>query len=283
MAITLALISAALFALGTVLEERALLALAHRRVWLVGMAVDGLAVLAQAGALDAGQLSVVQPLLSSSLVFALPLAAALEGRRVGRTPMLAALVVTGGLGMFLLLADPAGGRTDVATTTWLIAFAACGVIAAALALGGRRGSPTRRAALLGAAGGVLLGLAAALLKATVARLGDAGVVATLGSGVFWALVVVGAAATALVQASLRHGRLGPAIATQLALDPITAMALGTAAFGERIHEHAAGAIGACAGVAIMLAGIVWLALAEDQPPSRLTMGENSLALAQTHW
>jgi drug/metabolite transporter (DMT)-like permease len=276
--VILALVAALLFAVGTVLQERVakessaqdagsasfLLRLARRPVWLAGVAADGLGFVAQAAALAVGRLVVVQPLLSVSLVFALPLGAALEGRRVGRRQMLAAVAVTGGLAVFLLLANPSGGRDDASLRAWAIAFALCAVMCAAGWVLARGAGAVRRAVLLGSATGVLFGLSAALTKATVERL-DGGLVHLLADWHLPALVVVGYASMALAQASLQSGALGPAVATQMALDPVTSLLLGTLAFGERLHETAAGTVGALAGVALMVSGIAVLATADEAP------------------
>jgi drug/metabolite transporter (DMT)-like permease len=278
LAVALALGAALLFALGTVLQQRVaaaepqdggsaplLLRLARRPLWLAGVGADGLGFVAQAAALGAGRLSVVQPLLAASLVFALPLAAALEHRRVGRRRMLAAVAVTGGLGLFLVLADPSGGHDDASPVVWSIAGAACAAAALAGWALARHAAPVARAALLGAATGVLFGLSAALTKATVERL-DGGVLHVALDWHVWALVAVGYASMALAQASLQAGPLGPAVATQMALDPIASLLLGTLAFGERLHADAAGTAGALAGIALMVAGIAALATAHAPWP-----------------
>ena len=86
MDIVLALLAAMLFAFGTVLQQKAgleapqeggsaglLLRMVRRPVWLAGIVADALGFIAQAAALGIGRLAVVQPLLDSSVVFALPL------------------------------------------------------------------------------------------------------------------------------------------------------------------------------------------------------------------
>jgi drug/metabolite transporter (DMT)-like permease len=275
--VALALVAALLFAVGTVLQARVarestaadaesasfLLRLARRPLWVAGVAADALGFVCQAAALAVGRLVVVQPLLSTSLVFALPLGAALDHRRVGRRQMAAAAAVTGGLALFLLLADPSGGTDDASGIAWAVAFVCCGAVCAAAWVLARGASPVRRAVLLGSATGVLFGLSAALTKATVERLDD-GLLNVLLDWHVYALVVVGYASMALAQASLQAGALGPAVATQMALDPVTSLLLGTLAFGEKLHEDALGTVGALAGVALMIGGIAVLALAD--PP-----------------
>jgi drug/metabolite transporter (DMT)-like permease len=277
MDVVLALAAALCFSLGTVLqgqvaatasEEEArragfLLRLARRPRWLAGIAADALGFVAQASALAIGRLVVVQPLLATSVVFSLPLGAKLGGRRVARRDMLAALAVTAGLGVFLVVADPSGGREDATAAAWIVSFAATGVICAALALAARGRPPARRAGLIGAAAGILFGLSAALTKATVERV-DEGVLEVLLDWHLYALIVVGYASMSLSQSSLQTGALAPSVATQMSLDPIVSLLLGIFAFDETVHEDAAGLIAALAAFAVMIVGIVTLAAAEQE-------------------
>ena len=280
--ILLALAAAFLFAVGTVLQQHVaatassedarsasfLLRLARQPVWLAGLAADGAGFVCQAAALGLGRIVVVQPLLASTLIFALPLGAWLEHRRIGRRELLAALAVFAGLVLFLFIANPSGGHDDATTRAWLIAFAICGLLSAAAFALAHGAPPLRRAVLLGSAAGVLFGLSAALTKAVVEQLGD-GLVPLVLDWHLWALIVVGYAGMALAEASLQAGRLAPAVATQMAFDPITSLLLGTLAFGEQIHATALGTCGALLGIVLMLAGIVVLATARDHGSSAI--------------
>lgn len=275
----LAVAAAVLFALGTVLQQRVaaaasgadamragfLVRLARQPRWLAGIAADAAGFACQAAALGLGRIVVVQPLLATSVVFALPLGAWLGGQRVGRREWAAALVVTAGLAAFLVVGDPSGGRDDATVEAWLIAGALIGAASAALVLAAAGRPPALRAALLGTATGLLFGLSAALTKATVERLDD-GVLAVAGDWHVYALVAVGYASMALAQASLQTGALAPAVATQSVLDPVASLLLGTLAFGERLHESAAGVVASLVALAVMLGGLVVLAAAR-QPSS----------------
>jgi drug/metabolite transporter (DMT)-like permease len=250
-AIPLAFFAALLFALGSALQRRG-----GRVVWLLGMGADAAGYLGQAAALAVGRLAVVQPLLASSLIFALPLGAAFDRRRVTRGELLAALAVAGGLALFLIGAQPSGGGEDASTGAWLIAFATCG----AVCLLCRRG-----AVRLGAATGVLFGLSAALTKATVERLDD-GIVHALLDWHVLALALVGALSVVLAQASLRAGSLGTAVAAQMSFDAITSLLIGIFAFGERVHASDLTGAFALAGVTLALGGIAALAADRAQVP-----------------
>jgi drug/metabolite transporter (DMT)-like permease len=282
MSAALALVAALLFALGTVLQERVassqageqalragfLARLARRPLWLAGVAADAAGFACQAAALGLGRIVIVQPLLATSLVFALPLGAWLARRRVGRREWMAAATVTVALAVFLIVGDPSGGRDDATAAGWLVSGAVAAALCAVLVRAAVGRSPGARATLLGAAAGVLFGLSAALTKATVERLDD-GLLDVLADWHVYALVVVGYASMALSQASLQAGVLAPAVATQMALDPCTSLVLGMAAFDERLHDTAAGVAGSLAAVAMMLAGLVALATPQraGRPPA----------------
>jgi drug/metabolite transporter (DMT)-like permease len=281
----LALGAALLFAFGTVLQQRVavaatgaeamragfLLRLARQPLWLAGIAVDAAGFVCQAAALGLGRIVVVQPVLASSVVFALPLGVCLTGQRVGRKEWLAAAVVMAGLAAFLVIGDPTGGRADANATGWIVAGAAIGAAATALVLAARQRSAGARAALLGTATGLLFGLSAALTKATVERL-DEGVVAILADWHVYGLLAVGYTSMTLSQASLQTGRLAPAVATQMVLDPVTSVLIGTLAFGERLHETGAGVAISVAVLAAMLVGLVVLAMAQEGRPAPAAAG-----------
>ncbi len=273
MAIALALAAALLFSLGTVLQQQVaataseaeargagfLLRLARQPRWLAGIAADGLGFVAQAAALAVGRIVVVQPLLATSVVFALPLGARLEHKRVSRPEVGAALAVTLGLGAFLVLADPSGGVDDPTAAAWIACFAVAALLCGALTIAARGRPPVHRAALLGTAAGILFALSAALTKSTVEQL-DEGVLALLEDWHLYALIVVGYVSMTLSQASLQAGALAPAVATQMALDPVASLFIGTLAFDETIHVDTGALLAALAAFAVMIAGIAFLAL-----------------------
>lgn len=68
-----------------------------RPQWLLGTTLAAVGLGLHVLALDLGQLAVVQPLLVTSLLFALPAAAVLDRRRVSRTELFWASLTLGGL------------------------------------------------------------------------------------------------------------------------------------------------------------------------------------------
>jgi drug/metabolite transporter (DMT)-like permease len=276
-AVALGLLAALLFALAVVLQQRVaaradaeaaaepgfLLQLARQPIWVLGVAVDALGYVCQAIALAIGKLVVVQPLLAASMVFALPLGALLSDQRVGRREVLGALAVTGGLTIFMIVSNPAGGRDDASVGGWLVAGGIIAGACAALVMAARGRRPALRAALLGSAAGFALALAAALTKATTDRL-DEGLWEVVADWHVYALLVVGYLSLALSQASLQTGVLAPAMATTMSFNPLVSLALGTLLLGEQLHESAAGVVASLLAFAVVVAGITVLAAGDGE-------------------
>lgn len=279
MDIALALAAALFFALGTVLQQKAgleepsegsssslLLRMARRPVWLAGIAADAFGFVAQAAALGIGRLAVVQPLLVSSLVFALPLGARLTGQRVRRLDVGAALLVVLALVAFLTVANPSGGRDDAPVGEWLIAGGACVFVCVPLVLLGKRGPAPRRAAMLGVATGILFALSAALTKAVVDEL-DNGLLDVITGWHLYALIVVGYASMTLNQLALNTGALAPAVATSMAFDPITSVVLGVTVLHESLDASALAVAATLLSLAAAVAGMAILARSQSQSQS----------------
>lgn len=273
MEIVLALCSAALFALGTVLQQRAGLAgeqaggsgllvrMARHPVWLAGIACDALGFVAQAAALGAGRLAVVQPLLVTSIVFALPLGAWLSHQRLHRRDVAAGGAVVLALVLFLTLATPSGGHQQAPLHRWLIAGAACALVCAPLALLARHGPAPRRAALWGCAAGILFALSAALTKSVVDEL-HRGPVAVLESWPPYALAAVGYVSMTFNQLALNTGALAATIATSTALDPIASVALGLGLFGESLPSSPLTVVATLAAIVCAVGALIVLARAQ---------------------
>jgi drug/metabolite transporter (DMT)-like permease len=272
--VVLALISALLFALGTVLQQKAgmdvpassasaglLVRMARQPWWLAGIACDVVGFIAQAAALRLGQLAVVQPLLILSVVFALPLGARLSDQRAGRRETAAAALVVAALIGFLVIANPSGGRGEVSFSAWVVAGVACAAVCVPLSLLGRRGPAPRRAALLGAAAGVFFALSAALTKSVVDEL-HLGAVHLIASWQPYALAGVGYVSMTLNQLALNTRALAATIASSTALDPMVSVALGLVLFDERLPASGLQAAGAFVALAVALLGVAVLAGAE---------------------
>ena len=271
MDIVLALVAALLFGVGTVLQQRAamqvpdeeamkaglLVRLAKQPIWLAGIAADALGFVGQAVALAIGRIVVVQPLLATAVVFALPLGARLDKRRLTRREIVGAAAVVGGVASFVVVANPTGGVDNPELSVWIVSGAVCLALTGLLVVLARGRPPGLKASLLGSAAGILFALSAVLTKAVADQLGD-GILDIFTHWQVYALVAVGWVSMTLSSAALQTGALAPAAATQMSLDPVVSVALGVFAFDESLHDSFVGGAVALLGFALMIAGLVVL-------------------------
>ena len=210
-----------------------------RPSWLIGLGLAGVGLGLHAIALSGGKLAVVQPLLVSGVLFALPASLVLEGRKPSARQQgwAAALVI--GLATFLLTARPTAGASRIHGVA-LAATTAIGLAAMAVITSGTLLVPRYRPVLLAVAAGLGYGVAAALLKQTTA-LAASGAAVLVGSWPLYALVGVGTIAIGLNQVAYRAGPLTASLPALTITDPATSIVIGALAFHEDV-AHSGGAI-----------------------------------------
>jgi len=276
-AAVLAIVAAVAFALAATLWQRASLALGIEPgeagglirllgsgVWLLGLAAQTVGVVLQAGALDRGRVAIIQPLLVTTIVWAMPLGYFLTGQTITSTHVLGAAVVVAGLAAFALYGDPAGGNDNAAASTWLAAFLVLGAICGALMLFAGRVGSVGKAAVIGAVAGILYGIAATLMKPVVEALHAVGVSGVLESWEVWVMAGAGLIGFLLQQASLATGALVASVATVSVANPVVSVLLGALVLEERLDRtppwHAVVAVGA---LAVALFGAILIASASE--------------------
>ena len=259
-------------------DVRLLVRLARQPAWLLGIAamIGGFAF--QITALRFGDLALVQPILAAELLFVFGYLAIAGTRRVTGRDLLAAAAMSAGIGVFLRLAAPSGGRLHAPGSFWLLAgLVTAGVVVAALAvasgLGRRPGaSRGRRAAVLGAATGISWGFMAAVIKELSAHLGG-GPGAVFSTWSLYVLIAAGAVTMLLASHALAAGPLAASQPGFTILDPLAASLLGVFLFGEHIRTDAAALAGEALALAVVIAGAAALSRSsliagENAPPSR---------------
>jgi drug/metabolite transporter (DMT)-like permease len=235
--------------------------LARRPIWLLGVGSMILGFIFQLTALRYGALALVQPILALELLFVFAYMAAIRPRgvRVRRRDWLATVAMSAGIGLFLGLASPSGGRTHAPGISWLLAgLATLGVVFLALAMAAGLGhgpgvSRARRAAILGSATGIAWGFVAAVIKELSSHLGG-GIGPVLSTWSFYVLIVVGAATMLLASHALAAGPLAASQPGFTILDPFSASLLGVFLFRERIRTGPLDLTFEALALAILFAG-----------------------------
>ena len=239
-------------------------------LWLLGWiaAVGGFAF--QAVALHYGQLSVVQPILVTELVFVLVLRRVWIRQDVARAAWTAVLVVCGALAVFLAVAEPTGGHPTPETAEWLSALLAFGGAIALLAVLGRRGSPTRRTALFAVAAALAWALMATFLKTATETLTTSGIGGMLTRWPVYALAAAAVTGTLLEQAALHVGPLSVSQPLLVIINPLASIVLSIWLFDERFTDSPAKISLAVVAMAVLAAGVIALSRTapKDLTPSR---------------
>jgi drug/metabolite transporter (DMT)-like permease len=217
---------------------RLVVRLAHRPLWLAGLAADGAAYVLQALALGVGELLVVQPVLTSGILFALPAGAWWAGRRLGRADFAWACILAGGLTAFLLLAGTDGGQDFASGEAWLVCAAVTTPVLVACLFAGARSTGTRRAVLFAFTTGVLFGITAALTKAAVVLIDHHGFGA-FGHWEPYALAVLGALGFVVNQRAFQAGSLTASLPTLTVVEPIVAAVIGVTMLHETVPTDGA--------------------------------------------
>ncbi len=288
----LAVLAAASFALGSVLQQkgtleapageddpRFLVQILHRPVWLAGGAMQVLGWVLQAAALDRGSLVVVQSLTALSLVLALPLGARLTDQDVTPRVWLGALAMFLGVVVFLSLGAPQSGTDSPPAAAWVSAGVTALLAVAVLAGLGRRHPAAPRALLFGSAAGVCFALQAAVTKVFVPLVGE-GVHAMVTSWTIYALIASAMVGFVLQQSALKTGVLAPAMASSNAVTLFASVVFGVTVFGEALSKGDGRTAPALVGLGLTLLGMVLLAGARpptSSPPPATPQGEASAA------
>ncbi|HEX2213309.1 MAG TPA: DMT family transporter [Mycobacterium sp.] len=238
------------------------LQLLRDRRWWLGSVVSAVGFALQAAALGFGSVLLVQALLVTSLLFALPIHARISRRRVTRWEWTWAALLAASVGLIVTVGNPTAGHARASLDTWTAVIAVLGpaLVLCVIGAGIWKGRPAA-AVLLALVSGALWGVFAVLTKGVVDRIDDGLWVLLRTPELYvWALVAV--AGTAWQQASFRAGSLTASLPTMTVTEPVVASALGVVVLGEALRPGEAGWLTLIAAVAVMVVATAALARGE---------------------
>ncbi len=287
LAILLALTAAFLFAVSNVVEQRVaaqapmeeslrprlLVRLFRHPAWQGGFVADVGGYGAQAAALAFGALLLVAPLIACGLLFSLLLEARLARTRLPTADLVAAALLCGGVGLFLGIGDPSGGRAVVAATRWAPVAIVGAAIIGLCAVGRRRARGPARAMLFGLAAGLTFGINSAVTKTVVHVIADDGVLHVFTRWELYALAVLSLGGLLIVQSAFQAGSLKSALPALEVSEPVVATIIGAAILDEHLHaDTLVDRVLIAVSITAMLYGTLALARSEGergQPADRV--------------
>ncbi|MFF0609779.1 DMT family transporter [Nocardia tengchongensis] len=274
-AVVCAFIGAVLFAVSAVAQQRAaadvpegdalVAKLIRNPRWLAGLIGDAGGFAFQVAALALGSVLVVQPILVTALVFALPLAAHYSGRRVTTVMWLQAAALSIALACFLVVGEPTEGVTAAPWDRWVLPLGlVAGVVVASIVVATTVRVPTLQALLLGTAAGLLFGISAAL-TANVTKLFADSITAGLTSWELYVLAACGILGLYVQQRGYQVGPLSASLPAFTVAEPLGAAFLGMTVLDERLRSGPLGTAFVAASVVVMCVAAVRLSRAQAAP------------------
>jgi hypothetical protein len=228
--------------------------------WIVGQLLALTSFFLHAWALRVGHLIVVQPIVVSGIVLAIPARHALSRRRPSWSELATVALTAAGLAVFLVAVHPSGMSPSGPARGEVTACVICVAAALAAARWAWRRSGVGRAAGYGVSAGILFGLTAGLVKLATATIpmhsgGAVAASALLHAWPTWLVPIVGGTGVVLNQMAHRNGPLSASMLLLNIVDVLVAVTFGLAVLGEVPAHRVLDVAGQLAGLALMVMGL----------------------------
>ncbi|MFE0461392.1 DMT family transporter [Kitasatospora sp. NPDC058965] len=238
------------------LRWRLLLDLLRMPEWLGGIGIMIVGLGLSALALSLGEVSLVEPLLTSNLVFAMALASLISRQRLGRSGWGGVLLLGLGVTAFILAGDPQGGRAVAGQLRhWLVLGIVAGLALLLVSLA-RRLPLFEEATILALAAGLLYGLQDALTRASASHATSAGAFSLLHRWEPYTVVALGVFGLLLMQSAFEAAPLRMSLPALTAAQPLAGIACAVGFLGDRLRVTPSALAWESAGLMAMVLGVV---------------------------
>lgn len=233
-------------------------AVLRRKVWFIGLGLTTASFLLQAIALAFGNLSTVQPVMVTEIVFLVLILGAWFHQRLGWREWVGTIGTAVGLGVFLGLSYSHHGSGQPDFDDWVLLLATAGAAVALTLIAARRGPRSFRAAAYGASAGIVFALTATFIK-TVADEWQHGPAYVFSHPAAYAVAASGLFGLVISQHALQAGPVAASQAALLIVNPLSSIVIGIWLFSD--HVHATGARAVLEGVflGVMFSSLLVLA------------------------
>ncbi|MEU6092329.1 DMT family transporter [Streptomyces sp. NPDC047085] len=247
------------------LSFRLLLDLMRVPRWLGGIALMVTGMALGAVALGKGEISLVEPLLATNLLFALALSRHQTKQPLGRQGWAGLALLAGGVSAFILAGEPrAGSAVTDPLRHWLIIGAMLGA-ALLLAAYAKRSRLSWGPVLLATAAGLLYGVQDALTRVSSTRFAAGGFPELFTGWQPYGVLALGVTGLILVQSAFETAPLRMSLPALTAAQPLAGILCGVGFLGDRLHTDTGALAWEAAGLAAIVAGIVLLGLHPAMP------------------
>ncbi|MDQ0937944.1 DMT family transporter [Streptomyces turgidiscabies] len=254
------------------LSPRLLLDLMRMPRWLGGIGLMVAGMVLGAIALSQGEVSLVEPLLATNLLFALALSRRQTKQPLGRQGWAGLALLAGGVTAFIGAGEPRGGTavTDP-WRHWLIIGIMLG-LALLLTTYAKRSRLSAGPVLLALAAGLLYGVQDALTRVSGERFSEGGLPQLLTGWQPYAVLLLGVTGLILVQSAFETAPLRMSLPALTAAQPLAGIVCGVGFLGDRLRTDTGALAWEAAGLAAVVVGIILLGLHPAMPsgttPSR---------------
>ncbi|MFE9094747.1 DMT family transporter [Streptomyces sp. NPDC007264] len=247
------------------LSPRLLLDLMRMPRWLAGIGLMVAGMVLSAGALANGEISVVEPLVATNLLFALALSRQQTRQPLGRQGWAGLALLAGGVTAFLLAGRPEGGNAVTNPLRhWLIIGVTVG-LALLLTTCAKKSRLIIGPVLLGLAAGLLYGVQDALTRVSGQRFARGGLAELVTGWQPYGVLVLGVAGLILVQSAFETAPLRMSLPALTAAQPLAGILCGVGFLGDRLRTDVGALAWQAAGLAAIVAGIVLLGMHPAMP------------------
>ena len=241
------------------LHLRILTDLLHKPRWLLGIGCMIAGYLFAAWSIDHLELTLVEPLLTTYLVWALVLAVPLSRQPVKVAEVTGALILITGVAMVSVSRSITPVGSDFGSLSqWYAAAIIAGVAFAAVMIGNRRTGQVR-ATLTGVGAGLVFGIQDALTRQTLTGLQGNSWTVLFTTWSAYALVGAGIVGIWLMQNAFSAAPLHASLPAIAAGEPLAGIALGIVVFGNRVQLKPSLLAIETAGIALMIVGVIAVA------------------------
>jgi drug/metabolite transporter (DMT)-like permease len=241
------------------LSIRLIIDLFRKPRWLAGIALLVGGYILAAWSIGHLELSLVEPLLTTYLIFALLLAIPLSGHAFRLREVIGAAILVTGVALVSASRSAKPIGLSFGSVSHWPAAAGIAAIAFILVEAGRRRSGRLRAALTGTAAGLVLGIQDALTRQTLEALQGNSFTLLFSTWPAYALAGAGALGIWLTQNAFSAGPLQASLPAISAGEPLIGILLGVIVFGDRIQISPVLLAIQAGGVAALVAGVVLVA------------------------